>query len=369
MKKILCTLTVMFFMSFSVQVKAQDEKQKEKDELQHKQDKKLKELDEKKQSEEIIIRKKGDKDTKINVEINGDKVIINGKPLSDFKDDNITINKRKIMIWDKNGSKAFDFDIPGEDFMKDFNWKSDGKEESYTFLGVSTDGVSADDNNSGAKISQVTKESAAEKAGLKTGDIITRINDKKIEGPESLSETVRTFKPKDEVTVYYKRDGKESSVKTTLGERKESRSMSFTFNTPEGMHRGFTIPRTPITPNIRPMPNMNMWENKDGENNFEVFGNMFPRQQKLGLKIQDTEDGSGVKVLDVEKDSPAEKAGLKKEDILTEVGGKKVSNTDEAREQLHENQDKSAYNIKGKRNGSEMNFDIRIPKKLKTANL
>ncbi len=356
-------------MASSMQVKAQDEKQKEKDEIQLKLDKKIRDLNDKKQSEEIIIRKKGDKDIKINIEINGDKVIINGKPLSDFKDDNITINKRKITIWDKNGSKAFDFDVPSGDFMKNFNWNSDDKGESYAFLGVTTDGVSADENNGGAKISQITKESAAEKAGLKTGDIITRINDKKIEGPESLSETVRTFKPKDEVTVYYKRDGQELTAKTTLGERKESRSMSFAFNTPEGIPRGFTIPRTPITPNVRSMPNMNMWENKDGENNFEVFGNMFPRQQKLGLKIQDTEDGSGVKVLDVDKDSPAEKAGLKKEDIITEVGGKKVSNTDEAREQLHENQDKPSYNMKGKRNGSEMNFDIRIPKKLKTANL
>ena len=96
---------------------------------------------------------------------------------------------------------------------------------------------------------------------------------------------------------------------------------------------------------------------------------MFARQQKLGLKIQDTEDSKGVKVLEVDKDSPAEKAGLKKDDIVTEIGGKKVSNTDEVREQLHENHDKSAYTIKVKRNGSEMSFDIKIPKKLKTANL
>jgi serine protease Do len=97
--------------------------------------------------------------------------------------------------------------------------------------------------------------------------------------------------------------------------------------------------------------------------------NMFPRQQKLGLKIQDTEEGNGVKVLDTDKDSPAEKAGLKKDDIVTEIGGKKIANTDDAREQLMENAEKSTYTIKAKRNGSEMSFDIKIPKKLKTANL
>ena len=87
------------------------------------------------------------------------------------------------------------------------------------------------------------------------------------------------------------------------------------------------------------------------------------------MKIQDTEDGKGIKVLDVDTDSPAQKAGLKKEDVVTEIDGKKVSNTDEAREQLHDAQEKSSYNIKATRNGTSMSFDIKIPKKLKTANL
>jgi serine protease Do len=105
------------------------------------------------------------------------------------------------------------------------------------------------------------------------------------------------------------------------------------------------------------------------ENDFKMFDNYFPRQQKLGVKIQDTEEGNGVKVLEVDKDSPAEKAGLKKEDVVTEIGGKKITNTDEMREQLMENMEKSTYNIKATRNGSAMSFDIKIPKKLKTANL
>jgi len=60
---------------------------------------------------------------------------------------------------------------------------------------------------------------------------------------------------------------------------------------------------------------------------------------------------------------------LKKDDVITEIGGVKVTNTDEAREQLMENADKNTYSIKAKRNGTEMDFTIKIPKKLKTANL
>ena len=204
---------------------------------------------------------------------------------------------------------------------------------------------------------------------MKKDDIITRVGDKKVEGPESLSEVVRSFKPKEEVTVYYKRDGKENSVKLTLGEKKDSAPMAYSFSTP-GISRSFSAPYIVQTPKLKGLsgiPKVQPWG--ENENNFEFFGDMIRRHQKLGLKIQDMEDGTGVKILDVDKDSPAEKEGLKKDDVLTEVGGKKISNTDEAREQLQENKEKAAYNIKAKRNGSEMSFDIKIPKKLKTANL
>ena len=379
MKKLLLIAAVAGFICVSNAATAQDTKsQDEKLQAEKEQAKaqKLKNLAEKnaKETQEIIIRKKGDKDTKVTVEIKGDVVTINGKPLSEFKDGDITINKRNVKIWD--GQRNFSF-APGEDMEMFFDGPVTGKVagEKRAFLGVTTksDNEDGEDKKSdGAAISDVTKGSAAEKAGLKEGDIITKINDKKVEDPDELSETVGSFKPKDEVTVYYKRDGKEKSTKAVLGETKGMGSMSYSFSSPKTGVRSFTIPRSPAAPRIEAMPNFE-W-NSDGMEGLgklkelEGFA-MFPRQQKLGLKIQDTEEGNGVKVLDTDKDSPAEKAGLKKDDIVTEIGGKKITNTDEAREQLMENAEKSAYTIKAKRNGSEMSFDIKIPKKLKTANL
>ncbi|NOT91704.1 PDZ domain-containing protein [Ferruginibacter sp.] len=369
MKKVLLTATVWGFTTLCFTATAQDEKPevKERKELKEK-----KELKERKETQEIVIRKKGDKDTKITVEIKGDKVTINGKPISEFKDGDITINKRDIKIWD--GEHNFTF--APNDMEVFFNGPMKGKfatGATRAFLGVTT-GAENDGNEdnkpAGATITNVSKGSAAEKAGLKEGDVITKINDKKVEDPESLSDVVGDFKPKDEVTVYYKREGKEKSTKAVLGETKSSGAMAYSFTGPEGKMRSITIPRTPRMP---AMPNMN-WNNDaiNGLGNLdemEALGNIFPRQQKLGLKIQDTEEGDGVKVLDTDKDSPAEKAGLKKDDTVIEIGGKKISNTDDAREQLMENAEKSTYNIKAKRNGSEMSFDIKIPKKLKTANL
>jgi serine protease Do len=365
MKKIVFTAAIMCIAAFTTTLTAQDEK----GEKGEKGDKG------KKETQEIIIRKKGEKDTRITVEIKGDKITINGKPLSEFKDDEITINKRNIIIRDERGNTRFQMNPADFEGMRFYN---DETAESSAFLGVTTgvfnDG-SKDSKPKGAEITNISKESAAEKAGLKKGDVITKINDKNVVDPETLSDVVTSFKPKDEVTVYFKRDGKENSAKAVLGERKESKSMTYTFSGPDGMSRSFSMPR------IQTVPGVEMWNDKEmGEmsprvwtpgagNNFEFYNDVYPRQHKLGLKIQDTEDGNGVKVLEVDKDSPAEKAGLKKDDIVTEIGGKKVSNTDEMREQLMDNMEKSAYNIKATRSGNAMNFDIKIPKKLKTANL
>jgi serine protease Do len=374
MKKLLLLTAVVGLTTLSYTATAQDEKPEQKEQAEKKELKEKKEKKEKKETQEIIIRKKGDKDTKITVEIKGDNVTINGKPISEFKDGDITINKRDIQIWDGHNNFSFSPD----DMDIDFNGPLTGAlgRTSGAFLGVTTD--TNDDDNSdkktdGAVITNVRKESAEEKAGLKEGDIITRINDKKVTDPGSLSEVVRSFKPKEEVTVYYKRDGKEKSSKAVLGENKSS-AMAYSFAGPNGKVRSFSLPRTPRMQggNLQAMPDVQMW-NDDSFRAFDNLGsvngiNIFHRQ-KLGLKIQDTEEGNGVKVLDADKDSPAEKAGLKKDDIVTEIGGKKVTNTDEAREQLQENAEKSAYTIKAKRNGTEMSFDIKIPKKLKTANL
>jgi len=352
MKKIVFTAAIIGFAAMTTTVLSQDTKGDKGD----KGDKGSKE------SQEIIIRKKGDKDTKITVEIKGDKVTVNGKPLSDFKDDEITINKRNIIVREGKNMRAYSI-APGDFEGLSGFWNEDNA-EPRAFLGVTTEDV-----EDGAKITDITKESAAEKAGLKEGDIITKLADKKVDGPESLYDAVTSKKPKDEVTVYYKRDGKENSTKAVLGETKHSGAMAYSFSGPDGITKSFTMPRVP------PVPRVDMWN--DGEMTPKAFGYgdnydfnySYPRRQKLGLKIQDTEEGNGVKVLGTDTDSPAEKAGLKKDDIVTEIDGKKVSNTDEVREQLSKIQEKSSYNIKAIRNGNAVSFDIKIPKKLKTANL
>ena len=119
------------------------------------------------------------------------------------------------------------------------------------------------------------------------------------------------------------RDGKKKDVKATLATQKNSFARSYSYTMPDGAMKQFSMPRIPSTPRVY---------GNGGNYNFDGM----VRRQKLGLKIQDTEDNTGVKVLDVEAASAAATSGLMKDDIITEIGGEKVSNTDEAREQLQE---------------------------------
>jgi serine protease Do len=321
-----------------------------------------------KESQEITIRKKGDKDTKLTLEIADGKVTVNGKPLAEFNEDGVTINNRKMIVRDgdrvlmdingemtdlNNLTKTFNLDrMKNLDLRLDnqnFNWDGDTKE--YTYLGVST--TKTDD---GAKVTNVTKDSPADKAGLQKDDIIYKIDDTKIDGSGSLSETIRAKKDGEKVKIHYLRDGKKKDVKATLSTTKSVVTRSFTYTGPDGV-KSLTVPGM----KGRAYGNGIFNENNDVQ--------VFSRRQKLGLKIQDTEEGTGVKVLDVEAASAAATAGLMKDDVITEIGGVKVTNTDEARVQLQENKDKNNYAVKAKRNGSEMNFTIKIPKNLKTATL
>jgi len=49
--------------------------------------------------QEIVITRKGEKSNKVIVEIVGDKVTVNGKPVSDYKDGDITVNTHKYKGW------------------------------------------------------------------------------------------------------------------------------------------------------------------------------------------------------------------------------------------------------------------------------
>ena len=287
---------------------------------------------------EIIIIKNGDKEKKLTIETKDGETFINGKPSSEYKDGDIEVIKQNF-----NSDMNFDYAPRVKNFQL---YNSNYNGEKKPFLGVTTE--KADD---GVKITDVSKGSAADKAGLKEGDIITKVGNKKINTPDELMDVVKKQKPKDNITVSYKRNGRSADTKAILGDRSISKSITIRNN---GMGNGnfnFTMPNMPALPH---QPFAMSWG----------FG-----RGRLGVRIEDTENDSGAKITEVHDETAAAKAGLKENDLITEINGKKVINVNEVRKELAEVKDKTSYNIKAKRNGSDMNFEIKIPKKINKADL
>ncbi|MEU0880789.1 trypsin-like peptidase domain-containing protein [Lentzea sp. NPDC005914] len=62
-------------------------------------------------------------------------------------------------------------------------------------------GVKVESTDEGAKISEITPGGAAEKAGLKAGDVITKFGDRRIDESDTLVAAVRSKAPGDKVTI------------------------------------------------------------------------------------------------------------------------------------------------------------------------
>ncbi|HEX4817418.1 MAG TPA: trypsin-like peptidase domain-containing protein [Nonomuraea sp.] len=89
---------------------------------------------------------------------------------------------------------------------------------SHAFLGVSV--TDATGETTGALVRQVNAGSPADKAGLRQGDLITKIGDTTVEGADTVVGQVRGFKVGQRVELAYVRDGEPHTVTVTTAEQK-----------------------------------------------------------------------------------------------------------------------------------------------------
>ena len=153
-----------------------------------------------------------------------------GGPLLNLKGEVIGINTAMAQ-----GAETIGFAIPINRAKRDIEQVSKGSKITYPFLGVryvlineqvkeenklSVDyGAWVKKGNSGE--SAVTKNSAADKAGIKVGDIILELNSEKITQDNSLAIIITKYNPEDKITLKVLRDDKEINIDVILGERSE----------------------------------------------------------------------------------------------------------------------------------------------------
>jgi S1-C subfamily serine protease len=182
-------------------------------------------------------------------------------------------------------------------------------------LGVTVDLQSTD--STGALIEAVTPGGPAAKAGIKSGDFITRIDGKSLAGAEAgsrLVEIASQLKPEQTVSLEYQRGGTRHTASLVTGDEP-----IMVFDGPEGQMR-FNVPDV----QWERLPRGFAFGTGPGNFTFEMGGGLMdlqlaPLNPELGQYFGTSE---GVLVINVPKESAL---GLKPGDVVLTVDGRKVS--------------------------------------------
>jgi serine protease Do len=170
-----------------------------------------------------------------------------------------------------------------------------GGKVSRAFLGVMIQPVTPDiakafklNKAEGALIADVTSGSPAERAGLRAGDVVTKIDERSVGDSRALQLMVAELVPGRNVRLTVVRNGSEKQYPVTLGEQPSDRS-----------------------------------ESSNSEHRISAERNLD------GVSLEAARNMTGVAVRRIDPDSRAAEAGLQQGDVLLEVNRQPVSSVDQ----------------------------------------
>ena len=144
-----------------------------------------------------------------------------GGALVNLKGELIGINT--AIVSPSGGYVGISFAIPVSIVQKVVNDLIEFGVVQRAIIGVSIGEITADlakekklDQLEGVYVTQVHNNSAAEVAGIETGDVITKINDIAVNSPAELQEQVGRYSPGDKIAVSIKRKDKMKQFEVTL---------------------------------------------------------------------------------------------------------------------------------------------------------
>jgi len=204
------------------------------------------------------------------------------------------IGINSAIISRSGGNVGIGFAVPTEIASSIMNQILDFGEIRRGLLGVNIQTIDAraaealgNDIESGALITGIQSESAAEIAGLEVGDIIVEVNDKKVDGAPELRNRIGLLRPGEQVDIKYLRDNKIHSAQTELGQAQSQMVLG------EEIHSG-------------------------------LAGSVFAAATTSGE--------NGIEINEVQEGSPAAQRGLRTGDLITHVNRLRVQDLQDLRE-------------------------------------
>ncbi len=153
----------------------------------------------------------------------------------------------------------------------------------------------------GALVGEVTPKSPAEKAGIKTGDVITAVNGKKISDARELRLMIGSMAPGTKVQIEANREGQTKTFNVELGE----------------MPPGVAEEGAEASPEESAQPEK-----------ATVFGGVAVADitDEIRNALNLSKDVKGAVIAEIDAESPAAKAGLREGDVIQEVNKQPVKN-------------------------------------------
>jgi serine protease Do len=225
-----------------------------------------------------------------------------GGPLINMKGEVVGINTAIIA-----GGQGIGFAVPVNMAKGVIKQLKEGGEVTRGWLGVGIQDVNDEmaeyygvKGNKGVLVSEVFPGDPADKAGIRTKDIIIEVNGQKIETSRELTRIVAGFHVGEVVKINVLRDGKTKTFKVKIAKRKETERVSR--GMPPKEHDVFGIRVSNLTPEIA-----------------------------RRLKLRETQ---GVVVTDVQANSQGEDKGIKTRDIIKEINHQSINTVNEYKDAI-----------------------------------
>ncbi len=188
----------------------------------------------------------------------------------------------------------------------------------------------------GALVSEVFANEPAEKAGIKPGDIIIKVDGQDITDNTDLLHKVAKLSPDKTVPIIVWREGKEKELQLTLGTRDSNRTAA-NDNKPGASNNSGSASLAELGISVRPLT-------------------------KEEAKAIDNKEEIGLLITSLEADKPASQAGLQQGDLLLSANLKELKNNDDLNQVIKNDADKKgAVMFKVMRRGQT--FFVAVPLK------
>jgi serine protease Do len=249
-----------------------------------------------------------------------------GGPLFNMEGDVIGINTAIFSQGPGGGNIGIAFSVPANTATKVISQLREFGETRRGWLGVRIQEVTTEIADTvglkglprGAMIQGVDDKGPAKPAGVKTGDVVLKFDGKDIKNPSELTKTVSQTAVGKESSMVVLRDGKEVTLKITLGRREEGIKVASTGTQPDGK---------PVT---------------DEKNLGMAFAEL-DKAARDKFKIKDSV--KGVLITAVDASSQAGEKRLKAGDVIVEVQQEAVSTPEALTKRLNALRDEKRRSV------------------------